>query len=136
MEIVNALRIYLAHAYYGTPPYLIPFKISLPQSLRSPLPPFTVDGTVSFCGATGRRDTDSIENLFNPGFVGYSCFFLLLFQNTFCTGRERSSRSYYVGACREVKSRRRTARPEGRGGGGGRRPRLLCVPAHMHRSID
>lgn len=37
--IVTALRVSLAHAYYGTPPNMVPFSMALPKSLYKPLPP-------------------------------------------------------------------------------------------------
>ncbi|CAM9786078.1 unnamed protein product, partial [Pylaiella littoralis] len=36
---VTAIRVSLAHAYYGTPPYAIPFSMALPKALNTPLPP-------------------------------------------------------------------------------------------------
>ncbi len=43
-SVVTAIRISLAHAYYGTPPYAIPFKMAVPKAFHSPLPP--MDETV------------------------------------------------------------------------------------------
>lgn len=37
-SIVTAIRVSLAHAYYGTPPYAIPFTMALPKALHTPLP--------------------------------------------------------------------------------------------------
>lgn len=37
--IATALRVSLSHAYYGTPPNMVPFAMALPKSLHKPLPP-------------------------------------------------------------------------------------------------
>lgn len=53
-SVVAALRASLARAYYGTPPYMIPFKIILPQTLSAPLPPLEED-----VQKVGRRGLDT-----------------------------------------------------------------------------
>lgn len=35
---MTAIRVSLAHAYYGTPQYAIPFKMKLPRAFHTPLP--------------------------------------------------------------------------------------------------
>lgn len=49
--IVTALRVSLAHAFYGNPSNMIPFKIVLPRILHVPLPPLDQDVHQVRCGA-------------------------------------------------------------------------------------
>lgn len=39
---VTAIRVSLAHAYYGTPTYAIPFTMTLPKAFHTPLPTMDV----------------------------------------------------------------------------------------------
>ena len=59
---ITALRVSLAHAYYGTPSSMVPFSMTLPKRLYKPLPPLD-KATHQVCLATANTRAADLQQV-------------------------------------------------------------------------